>query len=289
MILDVPPRWHLLAQQLAASTWRRLVVLGSADRGKSSFCHFLGDHLTSCGLTVGLLDTDLGQKMIGTPGCVTLGVWSERGELECRRMAFIGAFSPAASMPAVIAGSARLADAPGVDRLIVNTSGLVAGPGIPLKRWKLEALNADHIIAIASGGELASVLDALAPVRLHRIAPSAAARRKSPSMREMSRRSGLAGALRGARLRAITGLVSEELERALPPADALRLCGLADEAGENRGVGLVRVADFEQRREVWTNLEPTGLRRIRFGMALPEDWIPQESYPGEHAGPRVTV
>jgi polynucleotide 5'-kinase involved in rRNA processing len=47
-------------------------------------------------------------------------------------------------MVGVVAATARLAAAACVDRLLVNTSGLVTGPGVALKRWKIEALNPDR-------------------------------------------------------------------------------------------------------------------------------------------------
>lgn len=133
-------------------------MLGGTDAGRSSFCRFLGRFLSQRGHRVGLLDTDLGQKLIGPPACVTLGAFGATAELKLERIRFVGEVSPAASIAGVVAASARLAGESGCDRLIANTSGLITGPGIPLKRWKLDALDPDHVVAIGRGGELAPLL-----------------------------------------------------------------------------------------------------------------------------------
>ena len=70
MTLDIPPAWAELADRLAPSAWGRLIVLGGTDVGKSSFLRFLARVLVRRGQTVALLDTDLGQKMVGPPACL---------------------------------------------------------------------------------------------------------------------------------------------------------------------------------------------------------------------------
>jgi polynucleotide 5'-hydroxyl-kinase GRC3/NOL9 len=264
----IPGAWADLAERLANASWRRLVVLGATDVGKSSFCRFLGGMLAQRGGWVGLLDTDLGQKMIGPPACVTLGSWSADGGLQLDRIRFVGEASPVANMAGVIAASARLANAAACDRLIVNTSGLVHGPGRALKRWKLDALDPCQVVAIAHAGELEPVLAPLP--RVHRLRPSPEARRKSPAVRERNRRLALLAALGDCRAMALPGAVIEELRRTPPAPEQLRLCGLADPEGEDRGIGLVRGCDLAERREVWSSLDPEAVHRVRLGMALSE-------------------
>jgi polynucleotide 5'-hydroxyl-kinase GRC3/NOL9 len=181
--LDIPPAWLSLARQLAATPARRVVVLGATDVGKSSFCRFLGAQLATRGETLDLLDTDLGQKMIGPPACVTLASCCPSGGLHLKDFRFVGEVSPAIDRAAVVAASARLANRSVADRLIVNTSGLIAGAGILLKRWKLEALNPDHVVGIARGDELAPILATLPQHGIHQLRPSHEARRKSIALR----------------------------------------------------------------------------------------------------------
>ena len=270
MTLDIPSEWAVLADRLASSSWRRLIVLGQTDVGKSSFLRFLARALAARGQTVALLDTDLGQKMVGPPACVVLARCNDEAELQVERIRFVGETSPAANMAGVIAASARLAAAALSDRLLINTSGLIAGPGVALKRWKMEALDPDQIVALARGDELAPILAPVVATAVHRIAPSPAAWRKSLAERERNRGSALLEAL-GVRCRLSSpDLLVEDLRRVPVPPDALRLCGLADKRGEDVGLGLVRWADQIEDRLVWTGLVPERLHRLRLGMPLSE-------------------
>lgn len=98
------------------------------DAGKSTFCHCLARTT----VTPTLLDCDLGQKMIGPPGCVTLGRLDPTGALYLLRMHFVGQVHPVGNAASVVAGLARLARTTGVERLVVNSSGLITDSGIAL-------------------------------------------------------------------------------------------------------------------------------------------------------------
>lgn len=265
MDLDVPPDWRALGDRLETGEWRRLIVVGAADTGKSSFCQYLGRRLAG----LALLDCDPGQKMVGPPACVTLGIWSEDGKLRPHRMHFIGDMQPVGHAPAVIAGIARLAATPGLGRLVVNTSGLVGGAGIPLKRAKFDALEPDLVVAVERSSELEPILAPLAPPRVQRLRPSAAAQAKRRGPRRSSREGGLAQALAGLQPMPLPDAVVEELLRAPPAPDALRLCCAAGEDGEDRAFGLVRLDRFDRERTAWIAGGPPRVHRIRVGIPVP--------------------
>src|SRR5690606_28159278 len=103
MTLDLPPDWAELIDTLAAAPWKRVVVIGGTDVGKSSCSRLLCQHLAREGQKVALLDTDLGQKMIGPPACVTLARCTADGELHLERMRFVGEASPAANLTGTVA------------------------------------------------------------------------------------------------------------------------------------------------------------------------------------------
>lgn len=270
MTLDLPPDWAELMISLGGASWRRLVVLGGADAGKTSFCRLLCRHLVGLGQGVTLLDTDLGQKIVGPPACVTLARATADGPFDLERIRFVGEVNPALDIAGVIAATARLASAASTDRLVVNTSGLIGGPGIALKRWKLDALDPDHVVAILRGDELNPVLAPLPLARVHRLRPAAAARRKSSSFRQRYRQACLLAALRSCQPTALPGLIVEDLHRSPSSPSDLRLCGLADAFGEDRALGLVRWSDYQARQEVWTSLEGFTPHRLRLGMGLAE-------------------
>jgi polynucleotide 5'-hydroxyl-kinase GRC3/NOL9 len=68
--VHAPDDWQD-ATDIAVRTARRVMVLGPADVGKSSFCRFLIDSAGREGITTALLDADLGQKAVGPPACVS--------------------------------------------------------------------------------------------------------------------------------------------------------------------------------------------------------------------------
>lgn len=268
----IPDEWRWLFDSLAASPWRRLVVLGAADRGKSTFCRALTRHLDAAGLAASVLDTDPGQKMLGPPACVTAGAIGAASGGVRPGLYFVGGTDAARRIGGIVAGSARLALDAG-ERLVVNTGGLVDGPGRVLKRLKLDALRPDRIVALVRPGELDALLAPLPPARLHRLSPAPAARTKSAARRARARRHAFAEALRGAREHEVSGLAVEVLDRDGPALDAApRLCGLADDDGDEHGLGILRRAD--PLRGTATVLTPVCLnrvRRLRVGMVLPDE------------------
>jgi polynucleotide 5'-hydroxyl-kinase GRC3/NOL9 len=267
-VIEVPQAWAEAVSRIGAASWRRLAVLGERDQGKSTFCRVLLERLTPDGAGAWLLDADVGQKMIGPPACVTLAEAQASGALALRRIRFVGETNPALAMPATVAAAARLSRLDGAAleaRLVVNTSGLVAGPGRALKRWTLDALDPELIVSVGESEALDAVLAAQAPDRVIRLAPSPAARRKSDRAREASRLAAFCEVLRGAAWREVGDAVVEDLHRAPPPA-GLRLCGVADPDGEDLTLGL-----FDPRaRRVMSAAEPARVHRLRLGMAAPD-------------------
>ncbi len=70
--VQIPPDWDDAAARIANGGLRRVMVLGAADGGKSTFCRFLLDELRARDRRAALLDADIGQKTVSPPACVTL-------------------------------------------------------------------------------------------------------------------------------------------------------------------------------------------------------------------------
>jgi polynucleotide 5'-hydroxyl-kinase GRC3/NOL9 len=280
---DIPKDWQRLADSLVRSQWRRVVVLGASDRGKSTFCRFLAQQLVDAGIGVCLLDADPGQKMLGPPACVTAGRFGGSGRSGQPMLYFVGGTDPARRIGSIVAGAARLAGAV-TDRLLVNTSGLVDGPGYSLKRLKIDALRPDHIVVITRGSELDALLAPLPPACVHRLAPSPAAHGKSAAARAAARQAALANALRGARTHSLRDLVFEMLQRDSPTAGEACLCSLADRDGTEHALGIAR--DIDRTAGTATVLAPVVARRIhrvRIGMVLKDDRLAALPEPANQA------
>lgn len=273
--IDIPEAWADALSRIGAMSWRRLAVLGERDQGKSTFCRVLLQRLAASGAAAWLLDADVGQKMIGPPACVTLAEQGAEGGLKLRRIRFVGETNPALAMPATVAAAARLSRVEDEARLVVNTSGLVAGPGFALKRWTLDALDPELIVSVGQSEALDAVLATQAPGRLIRLAPSPAARRKSGRTREAGRLAAFHAALSGAAWRAIGGARVEDLHRTPPAGGGLRLCALADRDGEDLALGLFDA----QAQRVMSAVDPARAPRLRLGMAAPDELM--HAAPGE--------
>ncbi|HYP56813.1 MAG TPA: Clp1/GlmU family protein [Beijerinckia sp.] len=283
--IDVQPDWRRLIDELAAAPWQRLIVLGAPDRGKSTFCRWLAHELDARGEATSLLDTDLGQNGLGPPACITLGQ-VHAGALATKHLYFVGGVDPAPRIGAIVAGAARLA-ALGEGRLIINTCGMVNYSGRLLKRLKIDALRPDHIVALAEADDLLDpILAPLPPSRVHRLRPSLLVRARNAMTRALYRLDGFQRALAGARECELSGVVFENLERdALDAFEDERLCGLADAEGIDIGIGILRVMNAEAwTARVLTTVGPEKIRRIRIGMAIPEELADFESKPRYSTG-----
>lgn len=156
--LEVPADWGRAADLVARGEVRRVLVVGPPDVGKSSLCRVI---LAGAAprRAVALLDGDVGQKIIGPPACVTLGRSSPGQGLALCALAFVGTTEPVCGWRRVIEGLHRLTAQAGPEVVVVNTGGLLSGPGDWLKKAKIEVLVPDLVISLGRH----PTLDALGP------------------------------------------------------------------------------------------------------------------------------
>src|SRR5262249_34520158 len=143
--------------------------------GKTSFVHHLAEQLTAEGRPVGVLSTDMGQASVGVPTCLGLSL-TPPWQIPAASW-FIGDTTPAGSLLPTVVGAARLARyarEQGVQAILVDPSGLVAGPtGFVLKYHKAIAMGVDHVIALQREAELELLLALLEKAchSVHRLHP----------------------------------------------------------------------------------------------------------------------
>jgi len=199
------------ALALAAAREARVVlVLGESDIGKTTLVTSLANAFLGEGGSVAIVDADLGQSEIGPPTAVGLG--RPRGPLarladaEVAGLHFVGAVSPREHLAETVLGTRRMtarALTLGVDRVLVDTSGLVQGDiGRALKLAKIDLVAPDLILCLQRDGECEPILLPYAedrPPTVVRLGPIPGARRRSVEERRQHRDRAMAGYLAAAR------------------------------------------------------------------------------------------
>ncbi|HEV7368920.1 Clp1/GlmU family protein [Arenibaculum sp.] len=241
--VDVPPRWADALAAVLDRGARTVLLLGATDTGKTSFCRFAASALADAGRTVAAVDADPGQKWIGPPATVGLGYpMPGRPDPPAVALGFVGSPDPAGHFLPLVAGTMRLVEDAAADLVLVNTAGLVTGPGRLLTDHLVEAVRPELIVAIERAGELAPLLDANRHVPALILAPSPAARRKSAARRRALRRAGFAAAFEGATTLAFDPRALA-LQRAAsapePEPGASLLCAACDAGGRMLGLALL--------------------------------------------------
>lgn len=243
---------------------RVTMVIGESDAGKTTLVTALAGALAARGLAVGVVDADLGQSEIGPP--TTIGLGRVRGSLarladaEAVALQFVGATSPAGNLPATLAGIRKMlerARAAGLDRVLIDTTGLVAGElGRVLKQAKIELADPDLVVCLERAGECEHIVRPYPPLArpaVLRLPVPGAARSRGPEERRRYRQGRLQAYFASARpvtldLERIVlrGSGGEEVANAEATGFDSVLAGLEDRARETLGLAVVRRIDAEK-------------------------------------------
>lgn len=246
---------------------RLTLLVGDVDAGKTSLATFLANGLLARGFRVGVVDADLGQSRIGPPTTIGLGrvtrALAGLADADVAGLSFVGSTSPLGHVASTVAGARRMADraaAAGLERVVVDTSGLIGGElGGVLKRRKIELLDPDLVICLERGEECEPILRPYAGRRrpeILRLPVGAGARRRSAEERRRHREAALDAYFRGAAHRRLAlsclalRLMSDRGGGApLEDRDDLEgaLVGLDDAGGDTLGLGAIRAVDFAGR------------------------------------------
>jgi polynucleotide 5'-hydroxyl-kinase GRC3/NOL9 len=166
--LDILSAWEVAANQFVEGAGTTIVI-GAPDTGKSTLCHYLVYRAFVAGHPVAFVDLDLGQSHLGPPATLGLGLFPPHCPGDERVIPeasyFIGQTSPVGAILEVVVGCRVLVDqaySRGCTRVVVNTSGLVQGPGaLRLKRAQAELLQPALILGLQRERELESLLRGL--------------------------------------------------------------------------------------------------------------------------------
>lgn len=191
-----PPEWNDAAEKILLSG-KIVLILGAVDTGKTTLVTFLANYSLGRKEKVAVVDADIGQSDIGPPATIGLG-WvtkkiSSLNEIPLVKMYFVGAVSPERNLLPTVVGTKIMVEKAleqGADLIIIDTTGLVSGEvGRILKRYKIELIHPDHLLALQRTDELEPILQSFTPgsISIHRLPLSSGTRNKSLNERRALR------------------------------------------------------------------------------------------------------
>jgi polynucleotide 5'-hydroxyl-kinase GRC3/NOL9 len=253
----IPPSWVESVEVLMGFQKKPSVamVVGKVDSGKTSYCTYLINKLTSAEQKVAILDGDLGQSDIGPPCTVAYTFitkpLTELYSLKVENAFFVGATSPSEAINKTIEGmasmKAEILEKP-VDFVVVNTDGWVEGEkAVKYKLQLAEILEPDIVLCIQQKDELKPLFTALEKLRKIVINSSWAVKQRSIEKRKNLREMTYAEYLTDAKVKAfpLNQLTIEE-KAAFPVRQGEEgglLLGLYDSQRKFLGIGVLREVD----------------------------------------------
>jgi polynucleotide 5'-hydroxyl-kinase GRC3/NOL9 len=203
---DIPSAWQPALQ--AARAGGTLLLIGAVDSGKSTLAAILANAAHESGRAAAVVDADVGQSSIGPPTCVGMaqlaGPIRSLEDLHADAVDFVGTSSPTGHLLQCVSSATamvRAAREAGAESVIVDTTGLIAGPHArALKSTKIRLLDPEVVIAVQAEEEIEHLL---APYRrrerphLLRLPPSRRVKERSREERAARRQSKLASYFAG--------------------------------------------------------------------------------------------
>ena len=212
--------WRKLASRIVKPQ-QIVLVTGTTDVGKSTFCRFLADSALAKGFKVACVDTDIGQSQIGPPTTIGIKSFAPDANLQPSANAstrfrqrtkpdrdplsystapptefyFVGDVSPQGHLLGLLAGtrlmvdSAREADA---DFVVIDTTGYIHDPpAVILKQHKIELIRPNHLVCIGRSTELEQITACYSQqqwLNIHYLLPHRSVRTKSGKARSRYRK-----------------------------------------------------------------------------------------------------
>jgi polynucleotide 5'-hydroxyl-kinase GRC3/NOL9 len=272
----IPSSWSKLVDTVLGLQKRPIVVmiLGTADSGKSSLCTYLLNKLVSGKCKVAVLDGDLGQSDIGPSATVGYALTAKPAtdlyDLKLKNAFFVGVTSPIMETPKAIEGLVAMKAEilqQQVDFVLVNTDGWVNGDdAIKYKTALTSALKPDVIFGVQVQDELVPLivnLDASVVVVESSSALNPRTTEKRKNLREMT----YARYLKNAKLQCYPkSQVTIEPRNALPisqePENGI-IVGLCGRGSKFLGIGVLReINQFRKALKVQTAVSAKPLRIV---------------------------
>jgi polynucleotide 5'-hydroxyl-kinase GRC3/NOL9 len=161
----IPKSWLEVVNKFQKSDYKKILVIGSTDTGKSTLCMFLVNHILKFKESVALIDADIGQSDLGPPGTLGLSMitkpYLQPDNLNVNSMIFIGKTSPSSVTEKIIDGILKLENCirKGTS-IVINTDGWILDEeAIAYKLRMIKQLETDTTIILDEGNELYNVFE----------------------------------------------------------------------------------------------------------------------------------
>ena len=274
----IPSSWRESAEQLFELENKRttVMVLGTVDSGKSSFCTYLINKALSEKRKVAVLDGDLGQSDIGPPSAIAYTIVSkpitDLFNLQARNAYFIGETSAGNVTDEMIRGLSLLKSeiaARELDFLVINTDGWTEGECAADYKLKIiEELNPDLVFFIQQKDELAPILNCVSELRKITVESPSAIRQRDREKRKSLRELGYKKYLRNPKVQSLSlSWVKVEGDESFGLSKSRTLTRQARKVTELLGMKPLHVAELTDRiniiigRKRWIN--PDNLKKVQ--------------------------
>lgn len=204
----IPPSWESAVNTVLSYEKPVVVmIMGSIDLGKTSFCTYLANKALKAGHQVVIVDADLGQSDLGPPttigSCRVTKPIKDPFEIDAENICFIGATSPSSAVNRVIEGLTHMKEKAlqnNTDVLVINTDGWVDGEdAVRYKIALTERISPNIVVGVQEQNELAPILNALQKTKTLTIQPSSAVKKRDREERKLLRELGYKKYLKGAK------------------------------------------------------------------------------------------
>ena len=196
---QVNQHWEKLASRIVKPQ-QVVLVIGSTDVGKTTFCRFLADSAIRQGLKTVFVDAEVGQSQVGPP--TTIGMKSlapESSPVQFNGIAdelyFVGDLSPRGHYLEVLTGIRLMVDRAReteADFIIIDTTGYIHdASAVALKQHKIELIRPNHVVCIGRSGELGQITACYSQqdwLNIHYLLPHRNVRSKSSKARSRYRK-----------------------------------------------------------------------------------------------------
>jgi len=151
---SIPTSWRSVARNSFEKKISKIMVIGEANTGKSSFCTYLSNMLIKKESKTYILDLDLGQSDLGPPTTIGLGMIENLinsiPEAHILYLYFVGSIAPDKVTKKIFEGTKKLTSVgPSNHSMIVNTDGWISDESaVSYKLELIDLIKPDMVIGL---------------------------------------------------------------------------------------------------------------------------------------------